>query len=60
MVHSLSKEFELFFPKSEEGKVFDLAREAQILAKEPASQGIICRVQLTEPQVSKWSEYLTK
>ena len=61
MVESLApshSEIELFFPKSQEHLIFDLARTTTITARGPGSQGTICKVSLGADQVSKWKEFL--
>ena len=54
-----SKEVELFFPKAEEHLIYELDRETKIQRKEPATAGTICRVSLTDQQLSKWKNYLS-
>lgn len=54
------EEVELFFPKTEEHKIYELGRESEIIKTEPASTGTICVTRLTGPQMSKWSEYFVK
>lgn len=59
-VQSLKQEHQLFFPKTEEHKLFDLKREAQVLNAEQGRSGTVCKALLTEAQVSKWREFLDK
>ncbi|MCB0357947.1 MAG: GTPase HflX, partial [Bdellovibrionales bacterium] len=59
-VKNLQKEVELFFPKQEEHRIYELGRESQIKRTEAASHGTICYVMLTPNQMSKWGAYLTK
>ena len=59
-IKNLQKEVELFFPKKEEHRIYELGRESQIKRTEAASHGTICYVNLTPNQISKWSAYLTK
>lgn len=54
----LSHETELYFPKDQEFKIYELSREAQIVRKESTSNGTICFVFMTEGQLSKWHEYM--
>lgn len=58
MLDELTQEFDLFFTKEEEYKIFDLTREATIVVKEPATQGTMCKVLLTQPQLTRWSSHL--
>lgn len=55
---ALHQEVELFFPKSEEHRIFDLGRETQITRKEAASSGTICAAHMTPTMLSRWKEYL--
>ncbi len=55
---ALHQEVELFFPKSEEHRIFELGREAQITRKESASSGTICAANLTPTLLSRWREFL--
>lgn len=54
----LGEEVELFFPKAEEHRIYELGRETEIFKSEPASTGTICRARLSQKQLSKWSQYL--
>lgn len=54
----LYHEVELFFPKNEEYRIYQLGRSAQILRKEVASQGTICVAQMTVSQISQWRPFL--
>ncbi len=55
---ALHQEVELFFPKSEEHRIFELGREAQITRKESASSGTICAANMTPTLLSRWREFL--
>jgi GTP-binding protein HflX len=55
---ALHQEVELFFPKSEEHRIFELGREIQITRKEAASSGTICAAHMTPTMLSRWKEYL--
>ncbi len=57
---ALNEEVELYFPKSEEHKIYELGRESQIVKTEAASTGTICYAALTPAQVSRWSEFLVQ
>lgn len=59
-IHGLQADIELYFPKDQEYKIFDLSREAKILRKEPGTEGVFCVVQLTPAQVARWKEFLVK
>lgn len=54
------QEYELFFPKNQEHKIFDLGRSHKITAREPASSGTICRVKLSGSSLSEWKEFLAE
>lgn len=57
-VQSLYQEVELFFPKSEEHRIFELGRETQITRRESATQGTICYAHMTPSLLSRWKVYL--
>lgn len=57
-VQALHQEVELFFPKSDEHKIFELGRETQITRKEAASSGTICAAHMTPSMLSRWRDYL--
>ncbi len=57
-IQSLHQEVELFFPKSEEHRIYELGRETQITRKEAASAGTVCSAYLTPSLLSRWKEYL--
>ena len=57
-VQALHEEVELFFPKSEEHRIYELSREAQITRREAASSGTVCRAHLTPSLLSRWRTYL--
>lgn len=57
-VQSLHEEVELFFPKNEEHRIYELGRETQIVRKEAASSGTVCSAYLTPSLLSRWKEYL--
>lgn len=57
-VQALFSEVELFFPRSEEHRIFDLGRETQITRKEAASSGTICTAHMTPSLLSRWRDFL--
>jgi len=57
-IQALHSEVELFFPKSEEYRIFDLGRETQITRRESASSGTICTAHMTPTLLSRWRDYL--
>ncbi len=59
-INSLQTDVQLYFPRREEYKIFDLDRETKILRKEAATEGTICYAQLTPGLLSRWKEYLVK
>ncbi|HWU42637.1 MAG TPA: hypothetical protein VN132_04330, partial [Bdellovibrio sp.] len=60
MVSEMQTDVQLYFPRAEEYKIFDLGREAQILRKETATEGTVCYTQLTPSLINRWREYLVK
>ena len=59
-VKALYQEVELFFPKSEEYKIYELGRETQITKREAASSGTLCIAHMTPQLLTRWQEYLVK
>ena len=59
-IQSLSSDFELFFPRGQEYKLYDLGREAQITKTEESTSGTYVFVKLTPSMVSRWSEVLAE
>ncbi len=57
---SLNQSTELYFPRDQEHKIYELGRESQIQKTETGSQGTICHALLTPSQISRWSEFLVK
>lgn len=51
---------ELYFPKSEEHRIYELGRDSQITKTEPSTQGTICYVSMTPSQISRWRQYLVR
>lgn len=59
-IQDLNEKVELYFPHSEEHRLYELGREAQILKTEHASQGVICYAYLTPSQLSQWQNFIVK
>ncbi|MCB0362972.1 MAG: GTPase HflX, partial [Bdellovibrionales bacterium] len=59
-VRSLHKVTELFFPRSDEHRIYELGRESMIDRTEPNSQGTLCFAKLTPDQLHKWQDFLVK
>lgn len=57
-VQALYQEVELFFPKMEEHRIYDLGRETQITRKEAATQGTVCFAHMTPSLLSRWKSYV--
>lgn len=59
-VTEIQTDVQLYFPRAEEYKIFDLGREAQITRKETATEGTVCYTQMTPSLISRWKDYLVK
>lgn len=57
-LEELYHEVELFFPKNEEYRIYQLGRTSQILRKEPASQGTLCVARMTVHQMAQWRPFI--
>ncbi len=58
LIKSTVREVEMFFPQSDEHKIYELARETHIMKQEKATQGTILFAYLTAGLMSKWRDYL--
>ncbi len=59
-VSEMQSDVQLYFPRTEEYKIFDLGREAQIQRKETATEGTVCYTQLTPSLMNRWKDYIVK
>lgn len=59
-VSEMQTDVQLFFPKTEEYKIYDLDRESRITRKEAASEGTVCYTQLTPTLMARWKDYIIK
>lgn len=59
-IHEMQQDVELYFPRSEEYKIYDLSRDTRIVKKEVASEGTICVAQMTPSLINRWKTYLVK
>lgn len=59
-VLSLNTEVELFFPRDQEHRIYELGRESQINRTESASTGTICIASMTPAQLSRWREFIVQ
>lgn len=59
-ISEMQTDVQLYFPRQEEFKIFDLGRETRILRKEAGSEGTVCYAQLSPFLMTKWAEYLVK
>ena len=59
-ISEMQTDVQLYFPRNEEFKIFDLGRETRIIRKEAATEGTVCYAQLSPHLMTKWAEYLIK
>ncbi len=59
-INELQEDVQLYFPRQEEYKIYDLSRDTRIVKKEPASEGTVCYVQMSSALLSRWKDYLVK
>lgn len=57
-IQALNQQVELYFPKEDEHKIYELGRESQIVKTEAASTGTICYASMTPAQIHRWSAYI--
>ena len=60
MVSEMQSDVQLYFPRAEEYRIYDLGREAQIIRKETATSGTVCYTQLTPSLITRWKDYIVK
>lgn len=58
MIQLAVEKCQLFFPRGEEHRIYELGRETHIVRQEPASQGTICYAYLTPALITKWKGFL--
>ena len=55
-----TKRVQLYFPKKEEEKVYDLDREAFICKKETSSLGVLCDAHIGPAKLKEWEPWIIK
>lgn len=59
-ISEMQTDVQLYFPRHEEYKIYDLSRETRLQKKETATEGTVCYAQLTPALLTKWKEYIVK
>ncbi len=59
-IGEIQENVELYFPRLEEYKIFDLARDTKIARKEAGTEGTVCYAQMTPALMNRWRDYLAK
>jgi len=59
-INAMQEDVELYFPKAEEYKIYDLSRDTRIVKKESATEGTVCYAQMTPTLINRWKNYLVK
>lgn len=59
-VREMQTEVQLYFPRKDEYKIFDLGRETHISRKETATEGTVCYAPLTPALMTRWKDYIIK
>lgn len=60
MISEIQSDVQLYFPRTEEYRIYDLSRETKINRKEVASEGTVCYTQLTPAMLSRWKDFIVK
>lgn len=60
IAQTFNEQVELYFPKAEEHRIYELGRESHIVKTEQASTGTICYATLTPAQASRWSSFMVQ
>ena len=59
-IGEMQTDVQLYFPRMEEYKIYDLDRETKISRKETATEGTVCYASLTPTLMTRWKDYLVK
>lgn len=59
-INEMQESVELYFPRAQEYKIYDLSRDTRIIRKESATEGTVCHAQMTPAMITRWREYLVK
>jgi GTP-binding protein HflX len=59
-INEMQEDVELYFPKAEEYKIYDLSRDTRIVRKESATEGTVCYAQMSPALINRWKDYLVK
>lgn len=59
-ISEMQSDVQLYFPHTQEHRIFDLGRDTRIVRKETATEGTICYVQMTPTLLNRWKEFLVK
>lgn len=59
-VQDMHTDVQLYFPRSQEFKIYDLDRETKVLRREAATEGTVCYAQLTPTLIARWRDYIVK
>lgn len=59
-ISEMQTDVQLYFPRPQEHRIFDLGRETRIVRKETATEGTVCYVQLTPALMNRWREFVVK
>lgn len=59
-IGEMQTDVQLYFPRTEEHRIFDLSRETKIVRKESATEGTICYAQLTPALMGRWKDFVVK
>lgn len=60
VIGQIQEDVQLYFPRTEEYKIFDLVRETKIVRREENSEGVVCFAQMTPALMNRWRDYLVK
>lgn len=59
-VQEMQTEVQLYFPRSQEFRIYDLDRDTRIHRKETATEGTVCYTQLSPALMARWKEFIVK
>ncbi|MGE0632794.1 MAG: GTPase HflX [Pseudobdellovibrionaceae bacterium] len=59
-ISGMQSDVQLYFPRTQEHRIYELSRETRIIRKEPATEGTVCYAQLTPILMNRWRDYLVR
>lgn len=59
-ISEMQTDLELYFPRKEEYRIFELTRDSNLIKKETATEGTVCYIQINPLLIHKWKDFIIK